>query len=85
MTSKDLKKFFKEHLVPKKLYKVGGEKNNRICLEKCGEYWEVFFRDHKKKLGLIRYKDEKSACEGMMNEIRKLMESIYGITWAGNN
>ena len=31
MNTKELKKFFKEHLVPSKLYKVGGHHKNRVC------------------------------------------------------
>ena len=82
MTTKDLKEFFKEHLVPKKLYKIGGEHKNRICIEQVSDGWDVFFKDKKQKIGLMHFGDEKSACDVMMNEIRKLMESVYGITWA---
>ena len=31
---------------------------------------------------LMRYEDENSACMSMKNEMRKLMESVYGLTWA---
>lgn len=82
MTTKDLKEFFKEHLVPKKLYKIGGEHKNRICIEQVSDGWDVFFKDKEQKIGLMHFGDENSACDVMMNEIRKLMESIYGITWA---
>ena len=81
MTGKELKKFFKEHLVPDKLYKIGGEHNRRICMEKVQNGWDVFFSEKKKKIGLMHFNDEESACASMKNEIRKLMESMYGITW----
>jgi len=82
MTTADLKEFFKEHLVPSKLYKIDGEHKNRICMEKSGDGWDVFFKDKKERVGVTHYNDEVSACDAMMNEIRKVMESIYGITWA---
>ncbi len=43
MNTKELKKFFKEHLVPSKLYKVGGHHKNRVCLDKTENGWAVFF------------------------------------------
>ena len=83
MTGKELNKFFKEHLVPGKLYKIGGSHNKRICMKNEGEFWEVYFSDHKQKVGAMRYQDEESACWAMKNEVRKLMELMYGMTWAG--
>ena len=82
MTVQELSNFFKEHLVPARLYKIGGSHNNRICLEETEDGWEVFFSEKKEKIGLLQYEDENSACLSMKNEIRKLMESLYGLTWA---
>ncbi len=82
MNIKDLKHFFKEHLVPKKYYKIGKEHKNRICLIKSTDGWDIFFKDDKEKVGTQHYSDESSACVAMMNEIRKLMESANGLTWA---
>lgn len=82
MTTKELKEFLEEHLVPGKFYKIDGEHKNRICMKKVSNGWDIFFKDHKQKIGLLHFADENSACTGMMNEIRKLMESVYGITWA---
>ena len=45
MDVQELKNFFKEHLVPNKLYHIGkGSKSGRLCL-RCdkGGFWEVFF------------------------------------------
>ncbi len=81
MTAKELKKFFKEHLVPSKLYKIGKERDGRVCLTKEGNFWEVYFMDHKEKIGLMKFTDENSACLKMKDELRKIMESIYEITW----
>ena len=81
MTAKELKKFFKEHLVPSKLYKIGKKHDGRICLTKDKGIWEVYFLDHKEKIGLIRYEGENSACQAMKNEQRKIMEAFYEITW----
>ena len=81
MTTKELKKFFKEHLVPSKLYKIGKKHDGRICMTKEGKTWEVYFMDHKEKVGLMKFSDENSACLRMKDELRKIMESIYEITW----
>lgn len=82
MTMKELSAFLKEHAVPEKLYKIGKGHNKRICLVKGENDWEVYFQEKKQKIGLLRYNDEESACQGMKNELRKLMESMYGLTWA---
>lgn len=84
MNSKELRKFFKEHLVPSKLYDLGGNHKGRICMEKCSSGWAVYFSDKKQKVGTLHYKDEASACAAMKNEVRKLMEGLYGITWCAN-
>lgn len=81
MTAKELKHFFKEHLVPSKLYKIGKRRDGRVCLTKKDGIWEVYFFDHKEKIGLMRFTDENSACQSMMNELRKIMESVYEITF----
>ena len=82
MTLKDLRLFFKEHNVPSKLYKLGGKHNHRICIDKCDNTWEVFFSEKKNKTGLMRFDSEESACRSMKDEVRKLMEMMYGLTWA---
>ena len=82
MTRKELKEFFETHMVPSKLYKIGGKHNKRICMEKSGDGWDVFFSEKKKRVGTLHYADEESACLSMKNEIRKLMEAMYGLTWA---
>ena len=82
MTAKELKQFFESHLVPSSLYKIGGKHNRRICLEEGKDGWEVFFSEHKDRIGLLRFKDEASACRRMKEEVRKAMEQLYGLTWA---
>ena len=81
MTGKELKTFFEEHLVPSGLYKIGGSHNRRICMDRDSNGWNVYFSDHKQKVGLLSFPDEESACAAMKNEIRKLMEVMYGVTW----
>ena len=85
MTVKELKVFFKEHLVPSHLYNLkGGSRSNRICLGKSEEnMWEVYFSEKKNKIGLMQFATENEACQHMMDEIRKVMEQIYGITCKG--
>ncbi|MBQ1311028.1 MAG: hypothetical protein IIY55_04185 [Blautia sp.] len=84
MTGQELKEYFQEHLVPSKLYKIGGKHHNRICLQKSGSGWDVFFSEHKEKIGLTHYEDEASACRGMKDEIRKAMEVLYGMTFVNS-
>lgn len=82
MTTKDLGNFFNSHLVPKKLYSLNSNKNHRICLEQVKNGWDVYFSDKKSKVGISHFNSENDACDFMKNEIKKLMEQLYGITWA---
>ncbi|MBO5985271.1 MAG: hypothetical protein J6Q02_00540 [Lachnospiraceae bacterium] len=77
MTIAELKDYMSEHLVPAKLYLIGGESDGRICLEKLGDRWAVFFCEGKKKIGTIFFKDETSACMRMLREVSKVMELVY--------
>ena len=62
MTVKDLKKFFKEHLVPANVYSFrGGNHKNRICM--------------------MQFASESEACMRMKEEVLKLMEQVYGLSW----
>ena len=81
MTGKELKLCLKEHMVPEQLYKIGGHHNRRICLEQSRDGWDVFFSEKKNKVGLMHFSDEESACISMKNELRKMMELMYGLTW----
>ena len=71
MTVAELKKTLSEHLVPAKLYQIGGEVSGRICLEKVNDAWEVFFCEGKKKIGTLFFRDENSACARMLREVTK--------------
>ncbi len=82
MNTKELKRYLKDHLVPSKLYKIGGAHKNRICLDKTENGWSVFFQDKKEKIGVLNFVDEASACNRMKEELRKLMEQMYGLTWS---
>lgn len=82
MNTKELKQYFEDHLVPSKLYKIGGHHKNRICLDKTDKGWAVFFQDKDARIGVLNFVDESSACIRMKDELRKLMEQMYGITWA---
>ncbi len=82
MNAQELKSYLEEHLVPSKLYKIGGSHKNRICLDKTESGWAVWFQDKKEKIGVLNFVDEASACSRMKDEIRKLMEQLYGLTWA---
>jgi hypothetical protein len=82
MTANDLKTFFKEHLVPAKLYDLKGAKSNRLCLEHVKDGWNVYFAEKKDKVGLMHFASEADACQTMKEEMRKIMAAIYGLTWS---
>lgn len=77
MTISELKNYFSEHLVPSKLYRIGGESEGSICLEKRNDLWEVFFLEGTKKIGTMIFKDETSACSRMLREVSKVMALVY--------
>ena len=83
MTVKELKAFFKEHLVHSHLYNLkGGSRGGRICMGKNKQdSWEVYFSEKKRKIGRMQFATESEACQHMMDEVRKVMEQVYGITW----
>ena len=84
MTVKELKKFFKDHLVPSRLYHMkGGHHKNRICINSDKEGWEVYFSERKTKIGLMRFATESEACQRMKEEVCKVMEQLYGLSWKG--
>ena len=79
MTTKELKKFFEEHLVPSKIYSLKGNHKNKICLEKREEGWQVYFSDEKERIGILSFAAESEACNRMKEEIEKVMELVYGL------
>ncbi len=82
MNAQELKSYLEEHLVPSKLQKICGSHKNRICMDKTENGWAVWFQDKKEKIGVLNFVDEASACNRMKDEVRKLMEQLYGLTWA---
>jgi len=42
----------------------------------------LYFQDKKEKIGVLNFVDEASACNRMKDELRKMMEQLYGVTWA---
>ena len=84
MTVKELKKFFKDHLVPSHLYNMkGGHHRNRICIANDKNGWQVYFSEGKEKIGLMQCATESEACQRMKDEVCKVMEQIYGLSWKG--
>ena len=82
MTVKELKKFFKDHLVPSRLYNMkGGHHRNRICIANDKNGWQVYFIEGKEKIGLMQFATESEACQRMKDEVCKVMEQIYGLSW----
>ena len=84
MTVKELKKFFKDHLVPSHLYNMkGGHHRNRICIANDKNGWQVYFSEGKEKIGLMQFATESEACQRMKDEVCKVMEQNYGLSWKG--
>ena len=84
MTVKELKKFFKDHLVPSHQYNMkGGNHRNRICIANDKNGWQVYFSEGKEKIGLMLFATESEACQRMKDEVCKVMEQIYGLSWKG--
>lgn len=85
MTTKELRTFFKEHLVPSKLYHLGDKaRTGRICIGKDDNgFWQVYFSEKKNKIGLMNFATESEACQRMKEEVCKVMEQLYGVTWRG--
>jgi hypothetical protein len=84
MTVKELKKFFKDHLVPSHLYNMkGGHHRNRICIANDKNGWQVYFSEGKEKICLMQFATESEACQRMKDEVCKVMEQIYGLSWKG--
>lgn len=82
MTVKELKVFFQEHLVPSSLYALkGGNHKNRLVMGKSGTGWDIYFSDKKNKVGIMHFATESEACQRMKEEVLKLMEQIYGLSW----
>lgn len=84
MTVKEPQQYFKEHLVPKNLYKLDGNHRGRICMEHKGDSWNVYFSDRREKVGLLRFASESEACAAMKRQIEKLMEAVYGIAFVAH-
>lgn len=86
MTIRELKTFFKDHFVPEKLYNLkGGSHTNRICIGKSdsNDGWDVYFSEKKNKIGLMHFFTENDACQYMKEEVCKVMEQVYGMSWRG--
>lgn len=77
MNITELKNFLAEHLVPTKLYQIGGASDDRICLDKQNGFWEVFFCEKGNKFCSTLFQDEQSACARMLKELSKVMEIAY--------
>ena len=77
MTITELKKYLTDHLVPSKLYQIGGAADGKICMDKRNGFWEVFFCEKDHRFCSISFQDEQSACVRMLRELSKVMEIAY--------
>lgn len=82
MTTRELQVFFQEHLVPARLYNLKGARNKRLCMEQVRDGWNVYYADHKDKVGISHYLTESEACLAMKYEVDKVMRVLYGVTFA---
>ena len=79
MNIKELQSYFKEHLVPSHLYALKGSRKGRICLNRSADGWDIYFDDHRDKIGLMHFATETEACLRMKEEVGKVMEAVYGL------
>ena len=84
MNITELKKYLAEHLVPTKLYQIGSACDGKICLEKINGLWEVFFCEKDHRFCATLFQDEQDACAGLLRELSKVMEIVYGKTLMHN-
>lgn len=82
MTRRELAHYFKDHLVPHRLYHLKGAHNKRICLEQAADGWNVYFADRKDKVGLLHFVNESDACMAMRDQINQVMRVLYGIEFS---
>lgn len=82
MTTRELGQYFKEHLVPNRLYHLKGAHNKRICMEQVADGWNVYYADHKDKVGLLHFVTESEACQAMKDQVGQLMRVMYGLQFA---
>ena len=54
-----------------------------LLVEDDKKEWEVYFSEGKTKIGLMHFSTESEACQRMKEEVRKVMEQVYGLSWKG--
>lgn len=82
MTTRELRTYFEEHLVPARLYDLKKAHNKRLCMEQVQDGWNVYYADKKDKVGLLHFVTESEACLAMREEVNKVMRALYGVTFA---
>lgn len=77
MTRNELAAYFKEHHVPGKFWSLRKNgRNGRICLSKAADGYEVYFKEHKARIGALHFATEAEALLGMQKEVSKLMQVL---------
>lgn len=82
MTTRELRQYFKDHLVPTRLYHLRGAHHNRICMEQVADGWNIYYAERHNKVGLLHFATESEACEAMREQIGKVMQALYGLQFA---
>jgi hypothetical protein len=73
MKIKELEKKLIETNVPKDIYSIlkGGLPNERYCITKDGDNWEVYYSERGNKTGLKIFDDEEIACKYFYKKVEK--------------
>lgn len=56
--------------VPRRVYSLSGWSDERLCLEKRDEVWDVFFVERGQKRAARTFETEDQACEYMLDELK---------------
>ena len=74
MTILELKKVLDENNIPRNLYnlEMSGLKDQRICVEKTENGWNVYYSERGQKFDLKRYFSEHDACMDLLQRLLAL-------------
>lgn len=82
MTVYELSKALKSLRIPSFIYNIDilgkGLQDQRVCLTKEGEVWNVFMSERNHRFGLKQYKSEADACEDVLKRVLDVMHTTYG-------
>lgn len=70
MNIQQLGEELKKNAVPSRVYSLTGRQDERLCIERRGDMWVVFFVERGKERVLKQFSSEPAACDFMLEELR---------------